>query len=258
MVELNNAQYKANLGNNAEFGQESHVTNQYARPSAEGKFVPIFDSAEACNDSQLRIFNICTYIKGYEMPTAAGSRLCLLGKMEFGIGGGTSVVDFDWKEGNQISVAASFVRLSAAFSEVDVGAAGTTVPSKVSVGAMLSSGSRAARAQNTRTYPRLLVNDASVVLFPIPPFAHALNLFANEPGFYTGTNISVRFVGAATAGFSAASTGLQSWQSNGAPFLNALANEDGVRFPESARFVELSTAVPATDYHVTPVFTLSI
>ncbi len=258
MVDLNSAQYKANLGNNAEFGQESKVVKQYGQNGAEGTFVQVFDTQEACNDNQLRVFNLVTYIKGYTMPAAADSRLCLLGKAEFGIGGGSCTVDFDWKEGNQISVAASFVRLSAAFSEVDAGPPGTTVPIKVSVGAMLSSGSRASRAQNTRTYPRLTFSDTGVVLFPVPPFAHALNLFSNDPAFYTAGTVQIRYVGAATAGFSAASTGLASWVSDAVPFRNALANEDGVRIPESARFVEIVGITPATTFHVTPCFTLSI
>lgn len=246
--------HKANLGNNVEIGQSSYVKKQYGQAGAEGDFAQVFDTRDACEDGQLRIFNVVTYIKGYTMPTAAGSRLALLGKLTFGIGGGLIDVDFDWKEGNQLSVAASFVRLSVAFSEVGP----TTAPASVSVGAMTSSGSRAARAQNTRTFPQLIFNSTEVRIFPVPAFAHALNLFAAEPAFYNAGQAQIRFLGAATAGFSAVSTGLQSWVSDAVPFRNALANEDGVRIPESARFVELTTAILAIDYHVTPVFTLNI
>lgn len=248
--------YKANLGNNVDISQTAKVTNQYGSKGsgAEGTFTEVFDTQSVCDDGQLRIFNIVTYIKSYSMPSNADTRLALLGKLSFGIGGGMSEVDFDWKEGNQISVAASFVRLTCAFSEIGVADA----PSIVSVGAMLSSGSRAARAQNTRTYPRLSFTSADVRIFPVPPFAHALNLFANEAAFYTAGGVQVRYVGAATSGFSSTSAGLASWTSDGVPFRNALANEDGVRIPESARFVELSTVTAATTFTVTPVFTLSI
>ncbi len=249
--------YKANLGNNAEISQVFKVADQYGIKGttglATGNFAEIFDTRDACEDGQLRIFNIVTYLKSYAMPIAIDTRLALLGKLTFGIGGGLSEVDFDWKEGNQISVAASFVRLTCAFSEVGE----ATAPSVVNVGAMLSSGSRAARAQNTRTFPQLTFTNASTVIFPVPPFAHALNLFAVEPAFYNAGVAQVRYVGAANNGFSSTATSLASWVSDGVPFRNALANEDGVRLPESARFVEL-TGITAGTYHVTPVFTLSI
>lgn len=252
MVDLN---YKANLGNNVDISQTSKVTDQYGTKGsgATGTFAEVFDTQNACDDGQLRIFNIVTYIKSYSMPSAVDTRLALLGKLSFGIGGGSAEVDFDWKEGNQISVAASFVRLMCAFSEIGE----ATAPSVVSVGAMLSSGSRAARAQNTRTYPRLSFSNLSTVIFPVPPFAHALNLFSNEAAFYNAGGVQVRYIGAVTAGFSSASTGLASWTSDAVPFRSALANEDGVRIPESARFVELTTVTVAT-FTVTPVFTLSI
>ncbi len=251
------ADYKANLGNNAEISQASKVIDQYGIKGttglATGTFAEIFDTRDACEDGQLRIFNIVTYVKSYTMPEANGGRLALLGKLTFGIGGGLSEVDFDWKEGNQISVAASFVRLTCAFSEIGVADA----PSVVSVGAMLSSGSRAARAQNTRTFPQLSFTASSTVLFPVPPFAHALNLFSADAAFYTAGAAQIRYVGSANSGFSSSSGGLVSWISDAVPFRNALANEDGVRIPEAARFVEL-TGVTVGTYRVTPVFTLSI
>jgi hypothetical protein len=250
-----NPSYKANLGNNVDISQVSRVTDQYGTngSGAVGSFAQVFDTQGMFEDSQLQIFNIVTYIKSYDMPENADTRLALLGKLTFGIGGGSAEIDFDWKEGNQISVAASFVRLTCAFSEVGVADA----PSVVSVGAMLSSGSRASRAQNTRTFPRLSFDNTQTRIFPVPPFAHALNLFANEAAFYTAGGVQIRYIGAVTSGFSSASAGLASWTSDGVPFRSALANEDGVRIPESARFVELTTVTVAT-FTVTPVFTLSI
>lgn len=250
-------QFKANLGNNAEISQVFRVSDQYGLKGntglATGNFVEVFDTQNACEDGQLRIFNLVTYIKSFSMPQVADSRLALLGKLAFGIGGGLSEVDFDWKQGNQISVAASFVRLSCAFSEIGV----ETAPSIVSVGAMVSSGSRASRAQNTRTFPRLTFTNATTVIFPVPPFAHALNLFAVEPAFYNTGVVQIRYIGAATAGMSSTSAGLLSWVTDGVPFRTALASEDGVRIPESARFVEM-TGVTVGTYNVTPCFTLSI
>lgn len=247
--------HKANLGNAVEVSQTAYVVNQYGMNGAEGNFAEVFDTTDECSkDGQLRIFNIVTYIQGFTPRADNGSRLALLGKLSFGIGGGTTEVDFDWKVGNQISVAASFARLSVAFSEIGV----ATAPNKVRVGAMLSSGSRAARAQNTRTFPQLGFTSASVVLFPVPPFAHALNLFSTVPAFYNAGAVQIRYVGAATAGASASSGALASWISDGVPFRNALANEDGVRIPEAARWVEITGITALTEFTVTPCFTLSI
>lgn len=253
------SQYQNNLGNTARLSRSSSfVSNQYGKLGAEGNFAEVFDSAKGedadPDDSQLRIYNICTWLGGYNLPAVVtGRALTILGKLEYGIGNASMVVDFDWKVGTQISVAASFIRVKAAYSEN-----GPNTPAEVVVGASVSSGSRAARAQVTRTYPQLIVNDDNAVLFPIPPMAHALNLFSSDPAFYTAGKVVVRFVGGASGGFSAASTDLVSYVGDGVPFSLALGNEDGVRFPESAKFVELSTAVAATDYHITPCFTLSV
>jgi hypothetical protein len=127
---------------------------------------------------------------------------------------------------------------------------------------MLSSGSRAARSQVTRSYPQIIGTSGAVDTvtrsFPVPPFAHALYLFANEQDFYGAGNVSVKFLGGASAGFSAPSTDLVSFNSDGQPYFNALGNEDGVRFPECTRVVEVTVLKAATTYHFTPCFTLSL
>lgn len=243
-------QSQANLGNSIVLSLASYVEDQYNQPTAKGKFASVFDSPEDPNDTQLRIYNLVTTIEKYSLPVTSGSRLAILGKLSFGIGGVTVEADFDWKVGTQLSLAASFLRVSAAYSEV-----GSTIsPPEVRIGAMISSGSRAARSQVTRTYPQLLVDTDHTVLFPIPAYAHALNLFADDQDFYDPDEVTVRYVGGANLGISAASTCLQSFKSDAVPFLNGLASEDGVRFPEAAKWVELSST---NAYNVTPCFTLS-
>lgn len=248
-------QYQANLGNSALLSKTNYVTNQYGKNGlADGNFQSVFDSPKVESETCIEIFNIVTDMVSYELPSGGPSAryLAVLGRLEFGIGGASMSVDFDWKVGSQISVAASYIRLSACYSGT-----GSEVPDSVKVQAMLASGSRASRAQTTRTFPKLHVDTTHVQVFPIPPFAHALNIFSSFPAFYTGSNVQIRYVGGASAGSNAASTDLVSWVSNGAPFLAALGNEDGVRFPEMARYVEI-TSGDATGYDFVPCFTLSL
>lgn len=262
--------FQNNLGQAVNLSQVSRVTSQYgdspnngnggngAYLGAQADWQQVLESPREDDDPQLRIYNIVTYLGNYELPAAGVSparNLSVLGRLSYGIGGVNFQVDFDWKNGNQISVAASFVRVLAAYSTT-----GALIgPSEVQVAAMLASGSRAARSQATRTYPRLITNDSSVVVFPVPPMAHALNLFAEEPSFYSEDNVAIRFLGGANNGFSAASTAdLVSFVTDGRPFLEALSTEDGVRFPEAVKFIEISTTVEAQDYHVTPCFTLNL
>lgn len=259
-MDWNNQQYANNLGKKTLVTQATFVEDHYQPLGAKGNFAQVFDSPTDPNDSQLRIYNIMTWLGGYTLPDAEtpDRMLALLGKLNYGIGNASFEVDFDWKLGTQLSVAASFVRVSVAFAEVNAGS-----PDQVSVAAMLSSGSRASRSQVTRTYPQLTLASSggeagNVVLFPIPPLAHALNLFAVQPEFYDDGAVTIRYVGGASAGFSAASTDLCSWSSDGAPFLQALATEDGVRFPEAAKFVEITNNSETDIVQVTPCFTLSL
>lgn len=187
---------------------------------------------------------------------APDSHLAILGLIEYGIGGVQFKANFDWKVGTQFSIAASFVRLSAAFSEV-----GETAPSEILVAAMMASGSRAARSQVTRSYPQLTVVDGgnSTVLFPVPPLAHALNLFSPQPKFYEAGSVVIRYVGGANQGISTASTSLAVFETDGVPFLSAMSNEDGMRFPETARWVEVSYGTSeVVEFEFTPCFTLSL
>lgn len=253
------SQYQNNLGRFAELSPNNKVTNHYGKIGAEATWLEVLDSSKGnCADpdnSQLRIYNIMTWLGGYTLPIEGAARLAILGHIQYGIGGAIFDADFDWKIGTQMSIAASFVRVSAAYSEIF-----NTAP-VVSVGAMLSSGSRASRAQVTRSYPQLVINndvEEGTKIFPIPPLAHALNLFSREPDFYEVGAAQIRFISGANNGFNLPSNDLCSFAYDAAPFLVALANEDGVRFPESAKFVEISTTETGVDYHVTPCFTLSL
>lgn len=247
-----NQQFMNNLGKSVVLSKATRVSNQYGPLGAIGDFAEIFDSPHDPNDSQLRIYNINTWLGNYTLPSPGlGPRkLAVLGKLEWGIGNASFEANFDWKMGTQISLAASFVRISAAYSEF-----GETTPDNVKIGAMLSSGSRAARSQVTRSYPQIILEDSDIALFPIPPFAHALNIFSAEPDFYNVGECTVRYVGGVSAGFSSATSDLVSFESDGVPFLAGLANEDGVRFPETARFVQVQAGTGS--YPITPCFTLS-
>lgn len=250
-------QFKANLGNRVVLSRASSVTNHYQNGGAQGHFTEVFDSPEDPSDTQLRIYNIMTQLGNYTLPVseATDRKLAVLGKLNYGIGGAGFEVDFDWKVGTQISVCASFVRVSAAYAEAET----ATTPPEVSVTAMMSSGSRAARSQVTRSYPKIVVvAEGGVALFPMPPLAHALYLFSEDPAFYEAGNVSVRFVAGASAGTTTATTDLVSFVTDGAIFLQALANEDGVRFPETARWVEVTNNSDEDDYSFTPCFTLSL
>lgn len=264
--------YQNNLGNNVRLSQAQRVTSQYGDGPGQGaggnggylgaaaEWVGVLDSPRGEDCPQLQVFTINTWLGNFELPEAGESavrNLSVLGRLQYGIGGAEFSVDFDWKNGNQLSVVASFVRVMAAFSTT-----GTQIaPPEVTVGAMFASGGRAARSQATRTYPQLIVNDGEdgTVVFPVPPMAHALNLFCVEPEFYEAGNVEVRFLGGANNGFSAASDAdLVSFVTDGVIFLQALATEDGVRFPESVKFIEVSGVADAQDFHFTPCFTLNL
>jgi hypothetical protein len=256
-----NLPYENNMGSSALISRADRVVNQYGQVGhgyigAEGHFRSVFDSRSGLKvGEQFQIWNIQTLLGNYTLPSETTERkLAILGRMTWGVGGAIMQVDFDWKMGGQLSVAASFVRIEAAFSETD------DAPDDVRVIANLASGSRAARSQVTRTFPQVRISGgegAEVVLFPIPPFAHALNLFADDMDFYDVDEVQVRFVGGVSSSYSAATTDFEAAVLDGSPFLNALASEDGVRFPEAAKFVELSTTAE-TAYLVTPCFTLNL
>jgi hypothetical protein len=255
------------MGNSAVVNQSNRVLSHYGPDftggyiGADANWKEVFDSRSGLQPEQaeqFRIFNLQTLLGNYTLPNGetTGRKCAILGRLTWGIGGAQMQVDFDWKLGGQMSVGASFIRVEAAFSETVVS------PDDVRVIAMFSSGSRAARSQVTRSYPQLITSNegdpVEVNVFPIPPFAHALNLFALEPEFYETGGIQVRFLGGASAGFSAVSTDLESFITDGIPFLQALATEDGVRFPEAAKFVEVSTVLATSTFHYTPCFTLNL
>jgi hypothetical protein len=248
-----------NLGNSIRLNQTSRVDYQYGPLGAEGSFVTVLESNRDEQCQAVQQYCVQTSIGNVNLPDGSDRHLAIVGKLKWGIGGVTFQADFDWKVGGQLSFAASFFRVDAAFSQT-----GDAAPDVVDIGAMYASGGRAARSQVTRTYPRLLLTaEAPTVVFPIPPFAHALYLFANEETFYGDDgdtppipNVSVRYVGGADNGFSAASTDLESFNVGAGLFKDALTNEDGVRFPESARFVEV-TANDGEQYRFTPCFTLN-
>ncbi len=250
-------QNQANLGNSVVLTPNTFVENQYEPLGARGNFQEVFDSPIDPNNSQLRIYNLMTWIGNYTLPDGEDDRhLAILGRLEWGIGATTFQADFDWKMGTQLSLAASFLRVAAAYSEI-----GDNVPQAgVRIGAMIASGSRASRSQVTRSYPRLDIATSaeadSIVVFPVPPFAHALNLFATDQTFYGANKAIITFLGGASNGFSSSSSDLVTFKSDGQPFFTALATEDGVRFPECTRFVQVEAA-DGEEFSFTPCFTLS-
>lgn len=258
--------YENNMGNSAVLSIANAVINQYGQPDkgyigAEANWKEVFDSRQGikAENEQYQIFNIQTALGNYALPSVEEGderKLAILGRITWGIGGARMQADFDWKLGTQLSVPATFVRIEAAYSETEF------APTEVRVFAMFASGSRAARAQVTRTFPQLVVTgdgegSTAIVIFPIPPMAQALNIFAGNPEFYDAGVAQVRFVGGVGSDYSSASTDLASFVTDGQPFLQAVANEDGVRFPEAAKFVEISTTEDES-YLITPSFTLNL
>lgn len=268
------SQFQNNLGNNVKLSQAHRVTSQYGDGpgnggggnggylGAEADWQGILDSPRQDDCADLQVFTISTWLGNYELPEEGESpsrNLSVLGRLEYGMGGVQFNVDFDWKNGSQLTVVASFVRVKAAYSTLGA----LLAPSEVTVGAMFASGARPARAQATRTYPQVILTageeDPGAVLFPVPPQAHAVNLFSSDPEFYEADQVQVRFLGGANNGFSAVSTAdLVSFVTDGAIFLDALANEDGVRFPEAVKYIEVSTTTEGQDFHITPCFTLNL
>lgn len=260
-----NLPYENNMGASALLNKRSDfVLNQYGEAShgyigAEGNFRGVFDTRSGMKiDEQFRIFNIQTLLGNYTLPGegAESRKLAILGRLIWGVGGAIMQADFDWKVGGQLSVAASFVRVEACFSETD------NAPEEVRVAANLASGSRAARSQVTRSFPQVRISGdgegaSEVVMFPIPPFAHALYLFSDDQDFYTADVARIRFVGGVSSNYSSVTTDLASAVMDGQPFYTAMGNEDGVRFPETAKFVEVSTTENAA-YLITPCFTLNL
>jgi hypothetical protein len=250
------SQYQNKLGQSRTLNQANAVTNQYGLNGAEANWVTVFESPRGANEATLEQYNVQTFLGSYALPAGelTQRKLAILGRIQWGVGGVMFQADFDWKLGNQLSVLASFVSIMAAFSET------TVSPAEVVLSAGFGSGGRASRAQVTRTFPQLHIaggDPALVVIFPIPPFAHALNLFATDQDFYDTDEVTVRFVGGVSSDFSSVTTDLASFISDAAPFRQALATEDGVRFPESAKFVEVSTSDEA-GYNFTPTFTLNL
>lgn len=266
--------YQNNLGKAIRLTPASKVISQYGSSQGNGDggngaylgvladWQQVLETPRLDDSPQLEIFTIATYLGSYTLPSGGEGptrNLSIVGRLEYGIGGTSFQVDFDWKNGNQLSVVASFVRVLAAYSTSTVG----DVPTEVTVAAMIASGSRASRSQATKSFPQLLVSAESTVIFPVPPQAHALNLFCDDSDFYDsdegGGLASIRFLGGANNGFAAASTtDLVSWVGDGVPFLQALATEDGVRLPEACKYVEISTSVEDAEYLVTPSFTLNL
>lgn len=261
--------YANNLGNSTILTQASHVTDQYGNAIGRGytgcqaDWAEVFDTRNADDGEALKIFNIQTLLGNYFLPAeGTGRKVAILGNLTWGVGASSFSVDFDWKTGNQITLAAKFVRLQAAFSEI------VQAPDKIRIAGLCTPGNSGARSQVTRTFPQLTISggnvdpdDNQIVIFPIPPMAHALNLFATDSSFYGTDVIQVRFVGGVSSDFSTTTTDLASFVTDGVPFAQALTQEDGVRYPEAAKFVEVSVAGSPEDvtvFHFTPTFTLNL
>lgn len=159
----------------------------------------------------------------------------IIGRLVWGVGGTQSFVEFDWHTGNQLSVNATFFDVQAAINTDD-----EATPEEIQVGAFYTMGERPARSQVTRTFPKVeLAPDGGQVAIPVPPFAHAVYIFAGNSNFYSPGNVEVRFAGGPSIGANYLTGDDVQLSIDGSQFLDSMQNEDGTRFPEQTRFIQI-------------------
>lgn len=176
-------------------------------------------------------------------PPNVDRRSDVLAVIQWGVGGASFSAEVDFARGTQVSFVASQVSVSARFAET-----APEVDERVLVAAGIAWGSRAARSYPTRTIPSTTLTAAGgPVIFPVPPFAYAVQIFTDP-------------VGAAAAGpveFLGGPLGTDQTthvEDIGAWGATVLANE-GVKLPPSTRFIQIT---PANDFDVTLVFPLNL
>ncbi len=210
------------------------------------------------HEDYVGVLSIGLGVQSLLLPTGTTDRRAsILGQAVWGTGGTNFIAEFDFHNGAMFTLNAENVAINATFSEIT---ADTAVSVKLS--ASVAAGDRPARAQLTRTFPRELLTDVSTdplnnVSFPVPNFAHALYIFSDTPDFYQPGAAEIRFTGGPLVGATYFGGDQAALVTDGSSFLAPMENEDGFRFPETARFIQIINN-SSIDFNLTTMFTLSL
>lgn len=182
-----------------------------------------------------------------DIPAGIDRKAYILARLAWGTGAGHFAAEVDWHDGTQVSVNASSVDVNAEFQQLLVpDANGVMVPGGAfpadnyrlaHVTAAIAWGTRPARAYATRTYPLVTIPGGERRRFIVPPFAFALQIYAGvDTVALTAGVTQVSFQGGPGPGVD---DGVDS-RFDGAVFATAaVVSADGVKFADSARFVEI-------------------
>jgi hypothetical protein len=191
-------------------------------------------------------------------------KCAVVGHAKFGAGGGGHSVDFDVKDGVQISLVGQGPQISVELEQPGDPASPTTVVVAASIGV----GSRASRAFNTRTLPPTAVAPSLSLFAKTPKFAYSFLPFCDDPAALDPGATSIQFWGYAgdcdykTGGLYGAPTppvlvtGELLATLSGSDFGAARLTE-GLKLPQGASLVTITNNLP-TPVTWTPCFALSI
>ena len=186
------------------------------------------------------------------------------GRVVFGVGGGGHSVDFDVKNGAQLSVVGQGPQVSVEMEDPQDPAS----PSAVVVAASIGVGPRAARSFNTRTLPARPVGSGLSLFVKVPKFAYAFLPFCDDPAALDPGATEIQCWGYAgdcayvTGGLYGAPappvivTGELLATLNGSDFAGARLSE-GVKLPGGVGLITITNNLP-TGVQWTPSFALSI
>lgn len=172
-----------------------------------------------------------------EYPAGTNRELAIVGTVKWGQGGSNYQAEVDVKEGLQLSIGASSVDVSVRMRDDDPL---SVTADRAIVACSASYGQRPARCEPTLSYPQEIFSGTAPIR-KIPAFARSLYVFSPQrsaPDIYTGNNLSVYFLGGP------AYSDRVYYQAFGPELLYALVNE-GLRWPDGARYVYVATLSPA-------------
>lgn len=209
------------------------------------------------DNADSRNLTITTLVNQIQLPDIVNTLrfTSIIGKITWGVGGTQTFAEFDWHNGNQFSINSTFFTLEAAINTAD-----NNTPAEINVGAFYTMGARPARAQLTRTFPQLSLSAAGVsqASIPVPPFAHAVYIFDSNRNFYSPGNATIRYAGGPTIGATYLTGDVVQFEADGSDFLEPIFNEDGARFPEQTRFIQIINNSMVEAIQPTVMFTLNL
>lgn len=175
----------------------------------------------------------------------------LVTRLRWGTGAIVHEAEIDIRTGVTFSVLAGYVEASAVML-VPAGLTGGPFrqqAEELRVRLCLTRGTRPGRSRPTFTYPRVILNN-SAARFPVPPFAHAANIFCNAEDTYAA--MTVTHVGRQNE------LGAIILSTSGLPYREALGGDsDGVPLAGQCRGVNVSSPIVG-DRAVTVSFSLNL